>query len=108
MLVQGPYLVRNARLSGSKLAVTGDIVDTTTLEIFASEAVKCVSWNGKSLETHRTEYGSLKSSLSAPKSITLPTFGSWKSNDSLPERFPSYDDTGAAWAGKFESTDAVS
>jgi beta-galactosidase len=107
VLVQGPYLVRDASLSGSKLAITGDIVDTTTLEVFAPEAVKSLTWNGKSLKTQRTAYGSLKGSISAPKAISLPTFGSWKSNDSLPERFASYDDTGAAWVGKLDQQAAI-
>ena len=101
MLVQGPYLVRGASLSGSKLAVTGDIVNATTLEVFAPKAVTSITWNGKALKTQRTEYGSLKGSISAPQSIKLPSFTSWKPNDSLPERFATYDDSGAAWVGKF-------
>lgn len=100
VLVQGPYLVRGASLSGSKLAVTGDIVNATTLEIFAPKAVKSITWNGKALHTQRTEYGSLKGSIAAPKTVTLPSFKSWKSKDSLPERLTDYDDSGAAWVGK--------
>lgn len=100
VLVQGPYLVRGASLSGSKLAVTGDIVNSTTLEIFAPKAVKSVTWNGKEISTRQTEYGSLKGSLSSSKSITLPKLTSWKSKDSLPERFADYDDSGIAWVGE--------
>lgn len=100
VLVQGPYLVRDAKLSGSKLAITGDVVNATTLDVFAPDGVKSVTWNGKKVHTHSTEYGSLKGSLDAPKSIKLPTFTSWKSNDSLPERFTDYDDSGVAWVGK--------
>ncbi|KAJ6073608.1 uncharacterized protein N7446_001385 [Penicillium canescens] len=97
VLVQGPYLVRGAKLNGSKLAITGDIVNATTLEVFAPKAVKSVTWNGKSIKTKSTEYGSLKASLDAPKSIKLPAFSSWKAKDSLPERFADYDDSGVAW-----------
>lgn len=100
VLVQGPYLVRGASLSGSKLAVTGDIINATTLEIFAPKAVKSITWNGKTVRTQRTEYGSLKGSIAAPKAVTLPSFKSWKSKDSLPERLTNYDDSGAAWVGK--------
>jgi beta-galactosidase len=100
VLVQGPYLVRGAKLTGSKLAITGDIVNATTLEVFAPKAVKSITWNGKSIKTKSTEYGSLKASLDAPKSIKLPAFSSWKANDSLPERFADYDDSGVAWVGK--------
>jgi beta-galactosidase len=101
VLVQGPYLVRGATLSGSKLAVTGDVINVTTLEVFAPKAVKSITWNGKVLHTQSTEYGSLKGSIAAPKSVTLPSFGSWKSKDSLPERLTTYDDSGAAWVGKY-------
>lgn len=80
--------------------MTGDIVNATTLEVFAPKAVKSITWNGKTLHTQRTDYGSLKGSIAAPKKVTLPSFGSWKSKDSLPERLNSYDDSGAAWVGK--------
>ncbi|CAG8012867.1 unnamed protein product [Penicillium nalgiovense] len=97
VLIQGPYLVRDAKLSGSKLAITGDVVNATTLDVFAPKGVKSVSWNGKKVDTQLTEYGSLKGSLNAPKSIKLPALTSWKSKDSLPERFTDYDDSGVAW-----------
>lgn len=100
VLVQGPYLVRGATLSGSTLHVTGDAVNATTLEIFAPNAVRQVTWNGKTLHTNRTTYGSLAGSIAAPKPIQLPAFQAWKSNDSLPERFAAYDDSGPAWVGE--------
>ncbi|KAJ5712093.1 hypothetical protein N7488_006249 [Penicillium malachiteum] len=98
VLVSGPYLVRGASQSGSKLALTGDIVNTTTLvEVFAEEKVKTLTWNGNNVKTTRTAYGSLKGYVSAPKAIELPALTSWKYKDSLPERFASYDDSGIAW-----------
>ncbi|KAJ5673660.1 hypothetical protein N7507_002787 [Penicillium longicatenatum] len=97
VLIQGPYLVRGASISKSKLAVTGDIVNATTIEVFAPKAVESITWNGKVVKTSRTAYGSLKGSISAPKSVTLPALTSWKAKDSLPERLTSYDDSGAAW-----------
>lgn len=89
-------------MSGSKLAVTGDIINATTLEVFAPKAVKSITWNGKALHTQSTEYGSLKGSIAAPKSLSLPSFGTWKSKDSLPERLTTYDDSGVAWVGKYK------
>ncbi|KAJ5648869.1 uncharacterized protein N7484_002592 [Penicillium longicatenatum] len=97
VLIQGPYLVRGASISKSKLAVTGDIVNATTIEVFAPRAVESITWNGKVVKTSRTAYGSLKGSISAPKSVTLPALTSWKAKDSLPERLTNYDDSGAAW-----------
>ncbi|KAJ5819060.1 beta-galactosidase B [Penicillium riverlandense] len=97
VLIQGPYLVRGAKLSGSTLAVTGDAINTTALEVFAPRHVKTITWNGKMLHTQRTEYGSLKGLPAAPASVKLPSFGTWKTKDSLPERFADYDDSGPAW-----------
>lgn len=100
--VQGPYLVRSARVSGSTLVLRGDSIDETALEVFASKKVKSVTWNGKKVKTSKTPYGSLTASLEAPPVINLPSLasGTWKSQDSLPERLPSYDDSGPAWVGK--------
>ncbi|GAB1217937.1 hypothetical protein ATERTT37_007180 [Aspergillus terreus] len=99
VLVQGPYLVRSASLSGSTLALRGDSVNETALEIFASKKVHTVTWNGKRIKTSRSSYGSLTASLAAPPAVTLPALSptQWKSQDSLPERLPSYDDSGPAW-----------
>ncbi|KAL4735663.1 glycoside hydrolase superfamily [Aspergillus similis] len=97
VLVSGPYLVRTSRLSGSTLTLRGDSKGKTTLEIFAPHQVKKVTWNGKAVEVTRTSYGSLKAILPKPPSVELPTLNGWKYRDSLPERFPTYDDSGAAW-----------
>jgi hypothetical protein len=100
VFVQGPYLVRSAQIKGSTVALTGDIVNSTTLEVFAPKAVKYITWNGKLLKSSGSSYGSLQASLQPPKSVKLPALNTWKFNDSLPERFAEYDDTGIAWTGK--------
>ncbi|RDW76736.1 glycoside hydrolase family 35 protein [Aspergillus mulundensis] len=97
VLVSGPYLVRSARLSGSKLALRGDSEGETTLEVFAPEKVKEVTWNGEAVKVTRTQYGSLKATIAEPPSVELPDLSGWKVSDSLPERLPTYDDSGAAW-----------
>jgi beta-galactosidase len=105
VLVHGPYLVRSASVSKSTLALRGDSVEKTTLEIFAPHSVREITWNGKEVKTSRTSYGSLKATLAAPPTIKLPALTSWRSNDSLPERLPSYDDSGPAWIGKLNLID---
>lgn len=101
VLVQGPYLVRTAAISGSTISLTGDSTNaSTTLEVFAPKNVNTVTWNGKTLKTSKTAYGSLQGSRSGPSSVKLPPLNGWKWNNSLPERFPDYDDSGAAWIGK--------
>jgi beta-galactosidase len=57
-----------------------------------------VKWNGKTLTTHKTKYNSLKAKIDGPRRFTAPSFRSWKAQDSLPERFANYSDSGPAWA----------
>jgi hypothetical protein len=103
VFVQGPYLVRSAQIMGSTVALTGDIINSTAIEVFAPNVVKSVSWNGRQLRVLKTSYGSLQATLPKPDSIRLPDLNSWKFNDSLPERFPEYSDSGIAWVGTYTS-----
>lgn len=100
-LVQGPYLVRGATVSedGGTIELKGDIANGTNIEVFAPSSVNSISWNGKLLEAEKTTYGSLAARLAGPdtSSVELPKLDSWKWRDSLPERFPGYDDSGPAW-----------
>lgn len=85
-------------LDGETISLTGDIVNTTHIEVFACASAKTLSWNGKEIETSRTAYGSLKASIEAFNGkIQLPSLDSWKGRDTLPEKQPSYNDTGIAW-----------
>lgn len=98
VLVQGPYLVRGATSKGNVLELKGDLTKTTAIEVFASQGVKSLSWNGKKLHTSRTPYGSLKATVAAFNgTIQLPSLDNWKVHDGLPEKQTNYDDSGAAW-----------
>jgi hypothetical protein len=98
VLVHGPYLVRSASCEGEVLALKGDITNKTTVEVYASKAVKKVTWNGKALHTTRTSYGSLKVSVpSSSRTVRLPSLDNWKVHDGLPEKLSAYNDSGAAW-----------
>ncbi|KAJ7863079.1 glycoside hydrolase family 35 protein [Mycena olivaceomarginata] len=98
VFVNGPYLVRSLALNGSLVAVTGDIANAATLEVFAPATYTSLQWNGKTLATHKTSYGSLKASLPKPgldaatlqKSLTL---SGWKFSVALPEADAEYDDS---------------
>ncbi len=104
MLVSGPYLVRSAAFSPDDctLQLTGDIDNTTTIAVFAPNNVASLEWNGKVVQTSRTEYGASTATLNGPDvgAINLPALTDWKAHDSLPERWPDYDDSGIAWVGK--------
>jgi hypothetical protein len=90
VLVQGPYLVRSVSNDGGCLALKGDILNTTAVEVFASAGVDSLSWNGKQLQTSRTAYGSLKATIAAFNgTINLPSLVDWKVQDTLPEKSPS-------------------
>jgi hypothetical protein len=98
VLVQGPYLVRSVALDAGVLALKGDIMNSTNIEVFAVGSAQTLSWNGKQLETSRTSYGSLKAHVAAFNgTINLPSLENWKMNEGLPEKMPEYDDSGAAW-----------
>lgn len=96
--MQGPYLVRSATSEDNVLTLKGDITKTTTIEVFASESISSLAWNGKKLQTSRTLYGSLKAVV-APfnGTIELPSLNEWKVHDGLPERLADYDDSTDAW-----------
>ncbi|TGO38258.1 hypothetical protein BHYA_0078g00100 [Botrytis hyacinthi] len=98
VFVQGPNLVRSVAYSsdGTTLELTGDNNGTSTrIEVFPPKAVSKVTWNGQSITTSKTDYGSLIGSLTGPTldSLTLPKISGWKANDSLPERLSTYDDS---------------
>jgi beta-galactosidase len=103
IFVQGPYLVRNVVLEGTTLTIYGDNIEATGVEIMAPSNVKTVSWNGKACKISRTSYGSLRTQLQSVdrSGVTLPSFSSWKSADSLPEISPEYHTSSAAWVGKW-------
>ena len=98
VLVSGPYLVRGATLVNTTLAITGDITNTTVVEIFASKNINRLTWNGKHFPISWTEYGSLTAQIPGLNAtVKLPTLTLWKAQDTLPERMSSYDDSGPAW-----------
>jgi len=101
VLVQGPYLVRGASISGNTLAVMGDNVNASHIEVFGPRSVTAVTWNGKAVITTPSGYGSLLANLAGPidANVVLPPLTSWKVADSLPERLVSYSDSGPAWVG---------
>lgn len=69
VLVKGGYFLRSVDISGSTLALRGDLNSTSSFEIIAPAAQsKTVTFNGARLETKKTSYGT----VIATKSVTLP------------------------------------
>ncbi|KAL7269720.1 hypothetical protein RUND412_007600 [Rhizina undulata] len=110
VLIAGPYLIRNATDAGRTLALVGDVNKDTTLEVFANSTYTSITWNGKSLKTSKTSYGSRTATLSGPKlgALTIPSLNTsetkWKVIDSLPEISLDYDDSDWVKADKMVST----
>jgi hypothetical protein len=102
VFVVGPYLVRGATLEGSSLSVSGDVINATSIEVFAPSAANTLVWNNRKLSTSRTSYGSLKAQLGGvdQNSVVLPALSNWKSADSLPEIQPGYNASSLAWVGE--------
>lgn len=95
--VIGGYLIRNVELQADSVSISGDSTEVSEIEVFTAEKASKVKWNGNELPTTRTEYGSLIAKINGPGQFTLPPFAKWKVKDSIPEKEPSYDDTGIAW-----------
>ncbi|KAK7031967.1 glycoside hydrolase family 35 protein [Favolaschia claudopus] len=98
VLVGGPYLVRNATISGSRLALVGDLNTTAPLTVIAPSSVRSVTWNGASvqLKSGVTATGGFTGMLaprSVVKTISVPKLTGWKFMDSLPEIQSNFDDS---------------
>ncbi|VDB90643.1 unnamed protein product [Peniophora sp. CBMAI 1063] len=93
VLVKGPYLVRNASISGDTLFLTGDTNGTTTLEVFGPSNVNSLFWNGKAYDVNPTTHRSYVAHIEAADPVALPTLGAWKVLDSLPEADADFDDS---------------
>jgi hypothetical protein len=75
VLVQGPYLVRNASVSGSTLNLVGDTNGTTPLTVFGSSNLSKITWNGVSLSVSKSALGvGLSSTIQAKTpTVSLPS-----------------------------------
>ncbi|KAF3394323.1 putative beta-galactosidase C [Penicillium rolfsii] len=110
ILALGPYLVREASISHDTVSLIGDNANTTSLEVYPGNSkVSKIKWNGKSISTKKTAYGSLIGSAPGAEDskITLPSLTSWKSQDTLPEIKPDYDDSRWTVCNKSTSVNSV-
>ena len=108
VLVGGPNLVRNATISGSTLALRGDLNASVPLTVVAPPAVKQVTWNGARVTVRSSGAlltGRLTESASV-RNVTLPKLTGWKFNDSLPEIQPGFDDS--TWTVANKTTTNIS
>ena len=97
ILVGGPYLVRNASISGTQLALRGDLLTGVRLIVIAPENITSITWNGDpvaadaALTTGSTFVSQIQPKNSA-STIVAPRLGNWKFADSLPEIQTNFSD----------------
>lgn len=102
IIVGGPYLVRNASISRSTLALRGDLQKSVKLTVIAPKSVHTITWNGakvsidaaaSSILSFRGGFvGQLRTKASA-HTIQVPKLTGWKFKDSLPEIQQGFDDS---------------
>jgi hypothetical protein len=112
ILVGGPYLVRDASLSGSTLALRGDLKTDVRLTVIAARNVRSITWNGvpvsgdfsvaSSLSSIGGFIGYLKTRHWLTSGVKLPKLTGWKFQDSLPEIQESFNDD--TWADANHTT----
>jgi hypothetical protein len=100
VLVGGPYLCRNASISGSELALHGDLQTGVRLIVIAPDNIKSITWNGdpvsadEALITDGSFIGRIQPKTTA-SSILVPMLDNWKYANSLPEIQGNFSD--ASW-----------
>lgn len=104
VLIGGPYLVRNATILGSTLAIRGDLYEGVRLIVIAPETVNAVTWNGipvgadVAAAAAITQQGGFSTQISPSVSATgvvAPQLTNWMYANSLPEIESDFSD--ASW-----------
>ena len=96
VLVGGPYLVRNATIVGSTLALRGDLNASVLLSVVGPASVTTVTWNGARVQMNSDGRGVLTGQLkqgSVVKAVEIPKLSGWKYADSFPEIQTDFDDS---------------
>ena len=111
ILVGGPYLVRSARISGSTLALQGDLEKDVRLILIGPSYVRSITWNGQTVvpdsaaQSTLTSQGGFVGDVHPRLTVTgihVPRLENWRYADSLPEISPDFSDTD--WAVANHST----
>ncbi|ANS64993.1 beta-galactosidase [Streptomyces lincolnensis] len=98
VLVYGPALVRSVTVRGDTVALTGDTIGATGLEVWGPRGLTRVTWNGVPVRTRLSGTGSLLALQPLPgvPKVNLPTLeGGWRHKTENPESAPDFDDS--AW-----------
>jgi beta-galactosidase GanA len=97
LLVYGPALLRHAKLDGSAVHLTGDIVGASGVEVWGPRGITSVTWNGQPVRTRVTVSESLVALARMPAAPrpALPELTGWRRKTENPEAAAGFDDS--AW-----------
>ncbi|KAL8950628.1 MAG: hypothetical protein Q9222_003359 [Ikaeria aurantiellina] len=98
IIVRAGYLLRTASVDDGSMSLTGDLNQTTDIEILGGlpASGSILRFNGRKVDTSTNDFDVLSGTLQFnPPSYTLPNLAAleWKYLDSLPEIQPDYDDS---------------
>jgi len=97
-IVRGGYLLRTAQVDGNDMHLSGDLNETSTLQVIggAPTGLKSLTFNGKALQFKKDGLGVVTATAQyTPQEIQVPDLSTarWSVIDSLPEIQPGYDDS---------------
>jgi beta-galactosidase GanA len=94
VLVSGPALVRDARITGTTVHLTGDTTAPSELTVWSPSRIRTVRWNGRHVPVTATALGGLaaRSRLVGPPAVLLPGLTGWRYAPENPEADPDFDD----------------
>lgn len=111
VLERGPLLVRSANVRGTTLALTGDTMRDSELEIWVATDVRQVTWNGERIRTARTPSGSLLAAqpLRGAQRYSIPDLSAamWRYRRESPEAEPAFDDSSWTKADRVRTNSTV-
>ncbi|KAL0951714.1 hypothetical protein HGRIS_008390 [Hohenbuehelia grisea] len=100
VLVGGPYLVRGASISGTNLALRGDLNASVRLTVIAPKSIRSITWNDERIDPDVQASSALSSRggfvaqvRATTSGISVPKLGNWKFADSLPEVQRNFSDS---------------
>lgn len=94
VLIGGPYLVRNATISGSTLAIRGDLFKGVRLTVIAPNTINTITWNGipvsagfapSTAVTRQSGFSAQIDPSVSATGIVAPRLTNWRYANSLPE-----------------------